>query len=301
MQLTILGNASGGPYHGRHYSAQLLQSDNHVFMIDCGEGTQMQIFKYRAKADACRQIFISHLHGDHMFGLLGMLTNWGHKKRSEPLEIYAPSGLQTFIETALQVCGVKLSYPITFIEVDASTPAKVFENNQLEVWTIPLKHRCPTTGWLFKEKTRLRNIRPEKIEAYQIPYTLIPGIKQGQDLVLADGTIVPNTELTIDPPRPKSYAYCTDTAFSESVIRQVQGVDLLFHEATFTSAHSKEAEISMHSTAAQAAEVAKQAAVGRLLLGHISGRYADTDLHLAEARIVFEHTDIAEEGHTYNV
>jgi ribonuclease Z len=301
MQITILGNASGGPFHGRPYSAQLVQLDNQVYMVDCGEGTQMQIFKHRLKADACRQLFISHLHGDHIFGLLGMLTNWGHKKRSEPLQLFSPPGLQEFIETSLRICGVKLSYALEFVEVDASVSACVYENPKLEVWSIPLRHRCPTSGWLFREKTRPRTIRPEKIEQYQIPFDLIPGIKAGDDLVLPHGATIPNAELTLDPPAPKSYAYCSDTAFHEPVIEVVQGVDLLYHEATFTSGHHAEAEISMHSTAAQAAEVAKRAGVGRLLLGHFSGRYANTDLHLAEARLIFGNADIAEEGHVYLV
>jgi ribonuclease Z len=301
MQITILGNASGGPFHGRHYSAQLLQLESQVYMIDCGEGTQMQIFKHRAKADACRQIFISHLHGDHIFGLLGMLTNWGHKKRTDLLQLFSPPGLQEFVETSLRVCGVKLSYSLEFHEVDPTVVAVVFEDSKLTVSTVPLQHRCPTTGWLFREKIRPRNIRPEKIEAYQIPYTSIAAIKEGHDLVLANGTIIPNVELTLDPPPPKSYAYCSDTAFSEAVIEAVREVHLLYHEATFTTEHTKEAEISKHSTAAQAAKVASQAAVGRLIMGHISGRYANTDLHLAEARLLFAKTDIAQEGHTFIV
>jgi ribonuclease Z len=301
MQVTILGNASGGPYHGRHYSAQVLQLDNQIFIIDCGEGTQMQVFHHRIKVDTCRQIFISHLHGDHMFGLLGMLTNWGHKKRAEPLQLFSPPGLQEFIETSLRVCGVRLSYPLEFVEVDASISACVYENPKLEVWSIPLRHRCPSCGWLFREKIRPRTILPEKIEQYQIPFALIPGIKAGEDLVLPGGVVVPNAELTVDPPPPKSYAYCSDTTFSEEVIAVVRGAGLLYHEATFTVEHSTEAEISMHSTAAQAAEVARRAGVGRLLLGHFSGRYNNTDLHLAEARLIFENTEIAEEGQVFVV
>ncbi|HLP93226.1 MAG TPA: ribonuclease Z [Saprospiraceae bacterium] len=301
MQLTILGNASGGPFHGRHFTAQVLQVENQIFLIDCGEGTQMQIYQFRTKVDACRQIFISHMHGDHMFGLLGMITNWGHKKRTEPLQLFSPPGLQEFIETTLRVCGVKLPYTLEFIVVDSSVSACVFENNKVEVWTIPLHHRGPTSGWLFREKIRPRNILPAKIEQYQIPFTLIPGIKAGADLELPSGQIIPNQELTLDPPRPKSYAFCSDTCFSEQVVEVVRGVDLLYHEATFTDEHTHEAEISMHSTAAQAAQVAKLAGVGRLLLGHISGRYTSTDVHLSEAREVFEHTDIAEEGLTFYV
>lgn len=301
MQLTILGNSSGGPFHGRHYTAQVLQVDNHTFLIDCGEGTQMQIFKYRAKVDACKQLFISHLHGDHVFGLMGLITNWSHKKRSEPLHVFSPPGLRELIETSIRVCGVRLSYAIEYHEVDATVSAKVFENAKVEVWTIPLHHRSPTTGWLFREKTKPRNIRPEKIELYNIPFSKIPGIKAGDDFELPDGKVVPNEELTLDPPKPVSYAFCSDTAFSETVIEVVRGVDLLYHEATFTNDNIQEAEISFHSTAAQAAEVARRAEVKRLILGHISGRYADTEQHLAEARAVFERVEIAEEGSVWAI
>lgn len=296
MKLTILGNSSGGPFHGRHFTAQVLQVENHTFMIDCGEGTQMQIFQYRVKVDACKQLFISHLHGDHVFGLFGMITNWSHKKRSETLHIYSPAGLRELIETAIRVCAVRLSYPIEFHEVDTTVSARVFENNKVEVWSIPLHHRSPTSGWLFREKAKPRNIRPEKIEEYGIHFSSIPGIKSGEDLTLSDGRVVPNAELTLDPSPPVAYAFCSDTAFSPSVAEVVQGVDLLYHEGTFTNENIHEAELSFHSTAAQAAEIARMAGVKHLILGHISGRYANTVQHLAEARAVFEPVEIAEEG-----
>jgi len=301
MQLTILGNSSGGPFHGRHYTAQVLQVDNQVFLIDCGEGTQMQIFKYRVKVDTCKQIFISHLHGDHVFGLIGLITNWSHKKRSETLHIFSPPGLQELIETTIRVCGVRLSFVIEFHVVDATISAKVFENSKMEVWTIPLHHRSPTSGWLFREKTKLRNIRPEKIEEYGIHFNDIPAIKAGGDLELPDGRRVPNAELTLDPSKPVSYAFCSDTAFSAPVAEIVRGVDLLYHEATFTNENAQEAETFFHATAAQAAEIARRAGVKRLILGHISGRYADTERHLAEARAVFEKVEIAEEGGRWEV
>ncbi|MBP6810713.1 MAG: ribonuclease Z [Saprospiraceae bacterium] len=301
MQLTILGNSSGGPFHGRHYTAQVLQVENQTYLIDCGEGTQMQIFKYRIKVDACKQIFISHLHGDHVFGLIGLITNWSHRKRSEPLHIFSPPGLQELIETTIRVCGIRLSYVIEFQEVDATISAKVFETPKLEVWTIPLHHRSPTSGWLFREKPKPRNIRPEKIEEYSIPFVAIPAIKAGGDFELPDGSRVPNAELTLDPPSPVSYAFCSDTAFSEPVAEIVRGVDLLYHEATFINENAQEAVISFHSTAAQAAEIARRAGVKRLILGHISGRYSDTAQHLAEARAVFEQVEIAEEGKKWDV
>ncbi len=301
MHLTILGTSSGGPFHGRHYTAQVLQVENQMFLIDCGEGTQMQMFRYRVKYDRINHIFISHLHGDHVYGLIGLLTSWCLKKRTARLHIFSPPGLQELVETTARLCRVVFPYPLEFHESDASVSAKIYENQRVEVWTIPLNHRVETTGWLFREKTKPRHIRPEKIEEYAIPFSLIPGIKAGKDLSLSDGRVVPNAELTLDPPKPRSFAFCSDTAYSEAVAKVVRGVDLLYHEATFTEEHLEEAAFSFHSTAAQAAEIARQGRVGRLILGHFSGRYSDAEQHLTEARAIFPETYAAEEGKTVEV
>lgn len=301
MYLTVLGNGAGGPFHGRHYTAQVLQVDNQYFLIDCGEGTQMQIFKYRVKADRFQHIFISHLHGDHVFGLIGLLTSWCLKRRTEKLHIYSPPGVYELVTTTARVCGITFPYPIEFIEVDASAHQMVFENSKVEVWTIPLNHRSPTSGWLFREKQRPLNILKAKIEEYDIHYRHIPGIKAGDDFVLPNGDIVPNAELTSPAAAPRSYAFCSDTAPSDAVVEAVKGVDLLYHEATFTEEHLEEAVISCHSTAAQAAGIARSAGVKHLLIGHLSGRYGDEVQHLTEARAVFEHTDFALEGQPWEV
>lgn len=296
MFVTILGNSAGGPFHGRHYTSQVLQLENQIFLIDCGEGTQMQLFQFRIKYDRCNHIFISHLHGDHVYGLIGLLTGWCLKKRTARLQLFSPPGLREMVETTARLCRVEFPYPLEFHEVDASVSAKVFENQKIEVWTIPLNHRIETAGWLFREKPKPRNIRREKIEMYDIPFALIPGIKAGNDLVLPDGRTIPNAELTLDPPRQRSYAFCSDTAPSLSVAEAVRGVDLVYHEATFTNEHAGDAAVSFHSTAAQAAEIARQGGVGRLILGHFSGRYPDTGQHLAEARAIFPDTEVAVEG-----
>lgn len=296
MQILPLGVASGGPFQGRHYTAQLIKAGPHTFLVDCGEGTQLQLYHYRAKYDGLKQIFITHLHGDHVFGLLGLITNWCLKKRTAPLQIFSPPGLQTWVETSVQQCAVRLCYPIEFVEVDASVSEKVFENRTLEVWTIPLRHRIPCTGWLFREKTKQRNILKHQIEAYNIPFQQIPALKAGGDLLLPDGRLIPNAELTTPPAPPLSYAFCSDTMPSEAVVAAVKGVDLLYHEATFSDEHAEEAVFSFHSTARQAAEVARQAGVKRLLLGHFSGRYTSLERHLEEARSVFAETELAEEG-----
>ncbi len=223
MHLTILGNAAGGPYQGRPYSAQVLQVDQHLFLIDCGEGTQMQLFDYGVKYDRCNQIFISHLHGDHVFGLMGIITNWCLKKRTALLQIFSPPGVRELVESTCRICGVWMPYPIEFHEVDTTVSAKVFENQKLEVWTIPLTHRVATSGWLFREKTKPRTMRADKIEEYGIHYSLIPGIKAGNDLPLSDGRIVPNSELTTPPPAPLAYAFCSDTAPSLAVLSSTLG------------------------------------------------------------------------------
>ncbi|MBL7802524.1 MAG: ribonuclease Z [Saprospiraceae bacterium] len=304
MQLTILGNGSGGPFQGRHYTAQVLQVENRLFLIDCGEGTQMQMYRFQVRYDRLEQIFVSHLHGDHVFGLVGLLTSWCLKKRTNPLHIYSPPGMEELVETNLRLCGVRVpvTYPIHFHVVEATAFDRVFDDTLLEVFSVPLSHRgVACCGWLFREKIRPRNLRPEKITEYDIPYSLLPGIKAGQDLVLPGGQIVPNDELTLPPRAPLSYAFCSDTAPSDQVAEWVKGVDFLYHEATFLSEHTAEADLSGHSTAAQAAEIARKAGAKRLLLGHFSGRYADTAAHLAEARAIFPNTEAAEEGKTYEI
>ncbi len=301
MQITILGNGAGGPFHGRNYTAQVLQVENHYFLIDCGEGTQQQLFRHKIPYDRFQQIFITHLHGDHVFGLIGLLTSYCLKKRSQKLQLFAPIGLQELVEHTARLCGIIFPYPLEFIEVDTFVSQQVFENKHVEVWTIPLHHRSPCTGWLFREKPKPRNIRKDKIGAYTIPIPLIPGIKAGADLSLPDGRIVPNEELTIPPRTPRSYAFCSDTAPSDLVIKTVRGVDVLYHEATFTEEHLAEASISYHSTAKQAAGVARAAGAKKLLLGHFSGRYPKEEQHLLEAREIFAETYIAEEGQRFEV
>jgi ribonuclease Z len=261
----------------------------------------MQFFHHKVKYDRINHIFISHLHGDHVYGLIGLLTGWSLKRRTEKLHIFSPPGLQELAETTARLCRVEFSYPLEFREVDASVSAKVFENQKVEVWTIPLNHRIETAGWLFREKVKPRHIRPEKIEEYAIPFSLIHGIKAGDDLMLPDGRRIPNAELTLDPPKPRTYAFCSDTAYSEAVAEAVRGVDLLYHEATFTEEHAEEAAFSFHSTAAQAAEIAKKGDVKRLVIGHFSGRYHDAKQHLAEARAIFPETYAAEEGKSFEI
>jgi ribonuclease Z len=296
MHLIVLGNSAGGPFHGRHYTSQVLQVDNHLFLIDCGEGTQMQILANRVKSDRIRQIFISHMHGDHIFGLMGLITNWCLKKRTEKLELFSPPGLEELIETTCRVCHVRIPYPIVYHVVDPTVSEKVFESSKVEVFTIPLNHRIPAAGWLFREKNKPAKMRKELIDVYSIPFEVIPGIKNGDDWQMPDGRLIPHTELTTPSLPPRSYAFCSDTAPSDIVAEAVRGVNLLYHEATFTSDHEEEALISFHSTAAQAARIAQMAGVEKLLLGHFSGRYPDAEQHLIEASAIFPQTGLSKEG-----
>jgi ribonuclease Z len=301
MQLTVLGTGSGGPFQGRNFTAQILKIEGETYLIDCGEGTQHQLYHHRVRYDGLNQIFISHLHGDHVFGLMGLLTSFSMKKRTQTLTIFAPEGLRELIETTSRVAGVYYSYPLEVVVVDTTVHQKVFESNRTEVWSIPLNHRTLCSGWLFREKTRQPNMRAEMIEAHQIPFSEIKAIKAGGDFAKPDGTVVPHHELTTPPPTPRSFAFCSDTAFSPTVVECVHGVGLLYHEATFTNDHLEEAAYTGHSTAEHAAQVAAQAGVGRLLLGHFSARYQDESVHVAEAKRIFEQTEAAVEGGQYEV
>ncbi len=301
MQVTILGTGAGGPFQGRNYTAQVLQTENHYYLIDCGEGTQHQLHRFRVPYDRFRQIFISHLHGDHVFGLIGLLTSYCLKKRTQPLQIFSPSGLRELVAETARLTGIIFPYSIQFTEVDPNVSQPVFEDKWVEVWTIPLNHRMPCSGWLFREKPRLLNIRKEKITEYDIPISLIPGIKAGADLSLPDGRVIANAELTQAPRPLRSYAFCSDTAPAPEIAAAIRNADLLYHEATFTDEHREDAALSFHSTAAQAAGIAKAAGVKKLLLGHFSGRYPDVEKHLLEARAVFPDTEAAEEGAVYGI
>jgi ribonuclease Z len=301
MKLTILGNSSGGPYHGRPFSAQLLRAGNTTILIDCGEGTQMQFFHLKAKSSDISVVCISHLHGDHVFGLIGLLSNWNLQRRTAPLTLLSPPGLRELMETTARLCGIHFFYDLHFIEVNPEQAAPVWSNKDLSISTIPLSHRMPCCGWLFREQPRPLNIRPEKIEEYQIHYRLIPGIKAGDDLPLPDGRIVPNSELTFPPQSPSSYAYCSDTVPSEQVVAAVQGVDWLYHESTFTSEHEAEAAIAWHSTARQAADIALRAGAKHLLLGHFSARYDSPEVYLADIGAVEIPVLLTEPGQVWEI
>ncbi len=301
FELTILGSNSASAAYDRHPTSQVLNYNGNIFLIDCGEGTQFRMNKFAIKRGRLDNIFISHLHGDHFFGLIGLLTSFNLNWREHPLNIYGPEGLEEIINVHFKYASTQLKYELHFHTIAADTPRIIYEDHSIEVETIILKHRLPTTGFLFREKTGLRKIDSEKISKYHIPHQKLPGIKRGDDFIEENGNVVPNKKLTFDPAPPRSYAFCSDTAFVESFVEQIKGVDLLYHEATFVEEHAERADETGHSTARQAAKVAALAGAKKLLIGHFSARYEDLDPLLKQAKEVFSNTCLAEEGKVFEI
>ncbi len=300
FELTLLGTNSAVPAYGRFPTAQVLNVRESLFLIDCGEGAQMRINDFNVRRNKIKQAFISHLHGDHIYGLIGFLSSLALNNRKKPFHIYSPEGLEEIIGVQLKYTG-GLPFALHFHTIDPSRHQLIFENKKLRVHSLPLDHRIPTCGFLFREKERERSMRPEKIREYDIHHRFIPGIKQGGDYVLPDGRVIPNNELTAPPPAPRSYAYCSDTAYNEQLAPLIKGVDLLYHEATFCEEDAEQAVITKHSTARQAASIARQAEVGKLVLGHYSSRYKELDHFLEEARAVFPNTELGEDGKVFSL
>ncbi len=270
-------------------------------MIDCGEGAQMRLSDFHIPRNKINQLFISHLHGDHIFGLLGLLTSYSLAGRRETFHIYSPPGLEEMVEVSLRVSYSQLSYQIQYHSFDPTEPSLLFETDFLSVHTIPLKHSVPTAGFLFSEKPHLPNFNKEKIEEYNIPVSEIPIIKTGADFITPEGKIVPFEELTFPAPPPRKFAYCSDTVYNPALIDHLTGVDMLYHESTFTEKFRANAEYGMHSTAMDAAKIAQAAGVGMLILGHYSARYPDSVPLLEEARTIFSATYAGQDGMTFSV
>ncbi len=298
FELTVLGSNAALPSFGRHLSAQILNVDSSLFLIDCGEGTQIRMMDFKIKMNKIERVFISHLHGDHILGLAGLIMTLGLQGRSKPLYIYSPSGLERIID--VQLDG-NYAFPVHFIVTDTRKKGLLFENKSVEVFSIPLLHRVPCNGFLFVQKTKSPNMRKDKITEYKIPYNKIIEIKNGADFLTQKGQVIPNSELTVIPAPPLKYAYCSDTAYFKEIIPMVKGVDLLYHEATFMHDLLDKAVKTMHSTARQAAEIARRAEVKKLLLGHFSARYKNLSPLLDEAKLVFENTLLSVEGLTLSI
>jgi ribonuclease Z len=246
-------------------------------------------------------VFITHLHGDHLYGLFPLVSTLGLLGRKTPLDVFAPAPLGELMDGMNRLIGDGPAFEVRFHQVDTRAHAMVYENKVMEVWTVPLRHRVPTAGYLFREKRPAPNVRKEKIEHYGLDIAQIVAAKRGRDITLGDGRIIPNSELTYIPYEPRSYAYCTDTMPSGKVASLVEGVDMLYHEATFAAADKALAKATGHSTSVQAAEVAQKAGVERLLIGHFSGRYKDVAPLMEEARAVFPATEEAVEGREYEI
>jgi ribonuclease Z len=301
FDLTILGSNGAIPAHDRHPSSQILNYNGSLFLIDCGEGTQFRLNKFNIKRGRLDHIFISHLHGDHYFGLVGLLTSFNLNWRETPLHIYGPAGIEEIMNVHFKHSQTQLKFQIHYHHLLADEPRVIYEDEVLQVETIILKHRLPTTGFYFKEKKGLRKILADKIVEYKIPYTDIVAIKKGADFTDEHGSIVPNIELTTDPPEPRSYAYCSDTVYIDSFTVQIKGVGLLYHEATFVDEHTARALETYHTTSRQAAEVAKKAKAGKLVIGHFSARYENLEILLSQAREVFPETYLATEGTVFPI
>lgn len=299
MKLTILGSSSALPTSARNPSAHVLNVHERLYLIDCGEGTQMQMRKYGIRISKINHIFISHLHGDHIFGLYGLLSTFNLMGRTLPINIYAPENYGKILKSHLSDFDIQLSYNINLIPLKGRKPALILDDKYLTVTAFPLKHRVPSFGFLFREKLQDRRIKKEMISLHNIPISKMHGIKKGEDLVKDDGTVVKNEELTIPPPEPLSYAYCSDTRFFKQLPSYVRNVSLIYHEATFDKEKEDLAELTGHSTTTDAATVALKAGAGKLIIGHFSSRYKDVNQLVEEARAIFPETYAAEDGKTY--
>ncbi len=299
LSVTILGNNSAVPAHDRHPTAQVLQTLDHTFLIDCGEGTQMQMDAYKIRRNKINHIFISHLHGDHYFGLIGLLTSLGLNHRNHDLHIYSPEPLKEIIDLQLNVSNANLPYYLHFHHL--TNDEIIFEDKKIIVECFNVNHRIECWGFLFREKKNLRKIDPEKIKKYKIPSSFYESLHEGKDFITEQNEVIKNEMLTTEVTAPKSYAYCADTAYFEPIVEKIKQVDLLYHESTYLHVLEKKAADRFHSTAKQAAIIAKKAGVKKLLIGHFSSMYENLDVFKIEACEVFENTDLAEEGTCYFV
>ena len=299
LALTILGNNSAVPAFDRNPTAQVLQTLDEAYLIDCGEGTQMQMTKYKIRRSKINRVLISHLHGDHYFGLIGLLNSMSLLSRTQDLHIHAPAGLEEIIQLQLKAADSRLSFPLHFHTIKSA--GVIAEDKKVTIHCFPVKHRIECWGFLFRQKKNPRKVDAERARIYEIPASFYEQLQQGKDYVNKKGTIVPNDEVTTAAPRSKSYAYCADTIYDKSLAEQVKGVDLLYHETTYLKDLHERAAARFHSTTVQAADIAKRADVSKLLIGHFSSKYEMLDEFLVEASEVFENTELALEGVCYKI
>lgn len=300
MRLTILGCYAATPRTFTNPTAQVLEINNNIVLIDCGEGTQVELRRHKIKFSRINHIFISHLHGDHFFGLPGLVSTMRLLGRDKELHIYGPKGIKQAITLLLKLGDSWTNYPLLFHELSSKKPELIFEDKKISVTTIPLDHRIYTNGFLFREKEGKRKLNIDAAESYGIDKAYFQNIKNGKDIILDNGEVIANTELTFDPPKPKSYAFCSDTVYDAKLSLQLKGVDVLYHESTFLESEAELATKTKHSTALQAAKVSKDANVKTLVLGHYSTRYKSIELFKEEALTIFPNVLLADDGRVFD-
>ena len=296
FEVNILGCGSALPTTRHFASSQVVNIREKLFMIDCGEGAQLQLRRSKLKFTRLNHIFISHLHGDHCFGLMGLISTFGLLGRTAALHIYAHEDLEKLLAPHLEFFCKGMTYDVVFHAIDPTKANVIYDDRSVSVSTIPLKHRIPTCGFLFQEKQTPNHIIRDMVDFYRVPVFELNRIKNGEDYVTPDGTVVPNHRLTTPSDPPRSYAYCSDTAYQKSIVPQIKGVDLLFHEGTFAQCDAARAKETYHTTAAQAAEIALEAEAKQLVIGHFSARYEDESILLKEAQAIFPNTLLAKEN-----
>ncbi|PRY90935.1 ribonuclease Z [Mongoliibacter ruber] len=302
FEVTILGSNSAIPAHGRNQTSQLLKVGNSYLLLDCGEGTQIQLRKFKLRFSKIDFIFISHLHGDHYLGLMGLISSFQLHKRTRLLTVFGPVGLDEILTVQLKHSNTKLNFPLRFVATDPDSPQLILEESNFKVFTFPLKHRIPCTGFRIEEKIRFRNLIKGKLQERKIPVEAINCLRNGKDFTNEEGKVIYSlAEYTYPPKNPRAYSYCSDTCYDLEIIPYIKQSSLLYHEATFGSEQEERARETFHTTAAQAGKIAKAASVGRLLIGHYSTRYVDLSSLLKEAKEEFPKTYLSEEGITYSI
>lgn len=299
IAVTILGNNSASPAHGRHPTSQVVQTDEHIFLVDCGEGTLFQMGKYKIRQSRINHIFISHLHGDHYFGLIGLINTYGLNHRKNDLHIYSPRYLKEIIDLQMKAADAHLTYPVHFHVLEEE--GVIFQDDKMSVSAFKVHHQIPCFGFLFREIKNKRKLNFPEVVKNNIPRDYYDRLHQGEDFISPSGEVIPNSVLTFPGTKGKTYAYCADTLYMEEICNKIKGVDLVYHESTYLQQQLDRAIQRFHSTTLQAATIARRAGAKKLLLGHYSSMYDDIEAFGEEARTVFKNTEASREGTSYIV